>query len=180
MQAFEDTPARTPRPSEHARELHLVVAVAANGVIGRGNALPWHLPADLKHFRRITTGHAIVMGRRTWEAIGRPLPDRQNIVITRRADFRVPGADVVHTLDEAIARAHLPDPVYCIGGGEIFRDALPRASRLHVTEIGAHFDGDAFFPEIDRAVWRETSREAHDAGDGTPFEYAFVTYDRVA
>ena len=96
MQAFEDTPARTPRPSEPARELHLVVAVAANRVIGRGNALPWHLPADLKHFRRITTGHAIVMGRRTWDAISRPLPDRQNIVITRQADFRVPGADVVH------------------------------------------------------------------------------------
>ena len=180
MQAFEDTPARTPRPSEQARELHVVVAVAANGVIGRANELPWHLPADLKHFRRITTGHAIVMGRRTWEAIGRALPDRQNIVITRQADLRVPGANVVHSLDEAIACAQLPDPVYCIGGGEIFRDALPRASRLHVTEIGALFDGDAFFPTIDRTVWRETSREVHEAADGSSVGYAFVTYDRAA
>ena len=157
-----------------------MVAVASNGVIGRGNQLPWHLPADLKHFRRITTGHSIVMGRRTWEAIGRPLPDRQNIVISRRRGFHAEGAEVAHTLEEAIACARLPDPVFCIGGGEIFRDAMPRASRLHVTEIGASFEGDAFFPEIDRREWRETSRERHGSDHGVPFDYAFVTYDRVA
>lgn len=162
------------------RALEIVVAVAANGVIGRGSQLPWHLPADLRHFRRLTTGHSIIMGRRTWDAIGRPLPDRQSIVITRSRDFRAEGAEVAHTVDEAIARAYLPDPVYCIGGGEIFRDALPRASRLHVTEIDARFEGDAFFPEIDRAAWRETHRELHRSEADVPFDYAFVTYDRAA
>lgn len=179
MEAFEDTPARTPGPSTRGRKLELVVAVAANGVIGHGNRLPWHLPADLKHFRRLTTGHSIIMGRKTWDAIGRPLPDRQSIVITRRADFRAEGADIAHTLDEAIACARLPDPVYCIGGGEIFRDALARASRLHVTEIAADFEGDAFFPQIDQSQWRETSKELHRAHGEAPFDYAFVTYDRV-
>lgn len=162
------------------RELELVVAVAANGVIGARNQLPWKLPADLRHFRRLTTGHSVIMGRKTWDAIGRPLPDRQNIVITRLADFRAEGADVAHSLDAAIAVARLPDPVFCIGGGQIFGDAMPRASRMHVTEIAASFDGDAYFPAIDRAQWREISREVHHAEADVPFDYAFVTYDRVA
>src|SRR5207237_8617971 len=110
------------------------------------NELPWRLPADLRHFRRLTTGHAVLMGRKTWESIGRPLPDRQNIVITRREDWQATGAEVAHSLIDAMARVRLPDPVFCTGGGEIFREALPLATRMHVTEIAATFEGDAFFP----------------------------------
>ncbi len=156
------------------------MAVAANRVIGQHNRLPWHLPADLQRFRRITTGHSIVMGRKTWEAIGRPLPDRENIVVTRNAGFKAEGAVTSLSLHDAIARAGLPEPVFCIGGGEIFRDAMTIASRMHVTEIAAEFDGDAFFPEIDSRRWREACRETHTAGPDAAFSYAFVTYDRVA
>ncbi len=159
--------------------LEIVVAVAANGVIGNGNRLPWHLPADLKRFRVLTTGHAIVMGRRTWESIGRALPDRQSIVITRQRDYVALGADVAASLEAALRRVVRPDPVFCIGGNEIFRAALPLATRMHVTRIDATFEGDAFFPEYDQTEWRETAREAHPAGTDAPFAYAFVTYERV-
>jgi dihydrofolate reductase len=162
-----------------ARRLELVVAMDRNGAIGHRNALPWRLPADLKRFRLLTTGHSIVMGRRTWESIGRPLPDRQSIVLSRRADFVASGAQVARTLDEALALARLPDPVFCIGGAEIFALALPRASRIHVTRIDAEFPGDTFFPVWDTAQWRETARETHAPGDGVAFDYAFITYDRV-
>ena len=180
MQTVEDTPAESPRPSGGpGHDLELVVAVAANGVIGRDNALPWHLPADLRHFRNVTMGHAIVMGRRTWESIGRPLPGRQNIVITHRADLAPPGATVVHSLADALAAVTLPGPVYCIGGAGLFREALPLATRLHMTEIAQAFEGDVLLPPFDRAAWRETSRETHAAGTDAPFGFAFVTYDRV-
>ncbi len=180
MQALEDTPAPSIRPSGASTvALEIVVAIAANGVIGDRNGLPWRLPADLRHFRKLTTGHAVLMGRRTWDSIGRALPERQNIVITRRADFRPEGAEVAHSLDAAIALARLPPPLCCIGGGEIFRIALPRATRMHVTEIAADFPGDAFFPEFDRSLWRETARETHPAGADAAFAYAFVTYDRA-
>jgi dihydrofolate reductase len=181
MQAAEDTPARSAWPTRGpGGALELVVAVAANGVIGARNELPWRLPADLRHFRRLTTGHAVLMGRKTWDAIGRPLPDRQNIVITRRDDWQATGADVAHSVVDAIACVRLPDPVFCIGGGEIFREALPLATRMHVTEIAESFEGDAFFPAFDRSTWRATWREEHRDEDEAPFAYAFVTYDRVA
>lgn len=181
MQTFEDTPPGAPGPSAAAwRNLELVVAVAANGVIGRNNGLPWHLPPDLRHFRRLTTGHAIIMGRKTWEAIGRPLPERQNIVLTRRRDLHPTGAETAASLDDAMALVRLPPPVFCIGGAEIFRDTLARAHRLHVTHIAADFEGDTYFPPIDSRVWRETARDVHRAGIDAPFDYAFVTYDRAA
>ncbi len=159
--------------------MEIVVAIAANGVIGDRNGLPWRLPADLRHFRKLTTGHAVLMGRKTWESIGRPLPERQNIVITRSRDFRADGVEVAHSLDDAIALARLPAPLCCIGGGEIFRIALPRATRMYITEIAAAFPGDAHFPEYDRIAWRESARESHPAGIDAPFAYAFVTYDRA-
>ena len=180
MQTVEDTPAESPRPSDGPhRDLELVVAVAANGVIGHDNALPWHLPADLRHFRRLTTGHAIVMGRKTWESIGRPLPERQSIVITRNTDLAAPGATVVPSLDAALAAVTMPPPVFCIGGAGIFREALPRAARLHITEIAATFPGDVFLPPFDPRDWQETWRETHAAGTDAAFAFAFVTYDRV-
>jgi len=161
-------------------ELAIIAAVAANAVIGAGNRLPWRLPADLKRFRALTTGHAVIMGRKTWESIGRPLADRQNIVVTRNKDFRASGAEVASTLADALALVRLPAPAFCIGGGELYREALPHAGVIHLTEVGRDFDGDATFPEFDRGEWREVEREAHAglADDGLP--YAFVTYHRTS
>jgi len=156
--------------------LALIAAVARNGVIGDGNTLPWRLPADLRRFRALTTGHAVIMGRRTWESIGRALPDRQNIVVTRQPAYVADGALVQVSLDDALRAATLPAPVYCIGGGELYALALPRAATLHLTEIDREFAGDTRFPDFDRAAWRETAREEHRAPEG--FGYAFVTYER--
>jgi dihydrofolate reductase len=164
--------------SSSPSSLALIAAVAANGVIGRDNALPWRLPEDLKHFRRLTTGHRIVMGRKTFESIGRPLPERDNVVLTRDTAFAAPGCRVVSTLDEAVAGAS--GTVFCIGGAEIYRLALPQARWLHLTEIDRDFDGDAYFPAFDRREWRQESRETHrlDADDG--FTYHFAVYERAA
>jgi dihydrofolate reductase len=156
--------------------LALIAAVARNGVIGGGNALPWRLPADLRHFRTLTTGHTVIMGRKTWESIGRALPDRQNIVVTRQRGYAADGALVKASLDAALQAAALPEPVYCIGGGELYALALPRAATLHLTEIDREFEGDTRFPAFDRAAWREAARDEHRAPEG--FGYAFVTYER--
>jgi dihydrofolate reductase len=119
------------------------------------------------------------MGRKTWESIGRPLPDRQNIVVTRQASFAAMGADVASSLDEAIAQVRLPAPAFCIGGGKLYREALPRATTLYLTEIDRTFEGDATFPEFERSEWDEVDRETHaDAADGG-LSYAFVTYRRI-
>lgn len=172
--SLHGSPSGAPAP-----QLEIIAAVAANGVIGAGNRMPWHLPADLRRFRTLTTGHAVIMGRRTWESIGRALPHRQNIVVSRARGFRAEGAQAATSLDEALALVTLPAPAFCIGGGELYREALPRASALHLTEISARFEGDATFPAFDRALWRETARDAHppDMPGGIP--YAFVTYTRA-
>ena len=156
--------------------LALIAAVARNGVIGARNALPWRLPADLARFRALTTGHTIVMGRRTWESLGRPLPARQNIVVTRTPGYVAEGALVVGSLDAALAASTLPPPVFCIGGGELYRAALPRADALYLTEIDRGFDGDTTFPPFDRRAFRETARETHASDGPGGFRYAFVTY----
>jgi dihydrofolate reductase len=157
-------------------ELALIAAVARNGVIGANNALPWKLPADLAHFRALTTGHAVIMGRKTWQSLGRPLKDRQNIVVTREPAFRAEGAQVAASLRDALAVASLPPPVFCIGGGELYADALPLASAMHLTEIDRDFEGDVRFPAFDPRQWRVESREERVAEDG--MRYAFVTYER--
>ncbi len=159
--------------------LALIVAIAANGTIGAGGALPWRLPADLKRFREVTTGHAIVMGRRTWDSIGRALAGRQSIVVTRSPSFVAEGADVVHSLDDALAAARLPRPVFCIGGAELYAEALPRADLLLVTEIDRAIPGDTAFPPIDRSAWREIDREPHPADGPQHLPFAFVTYQRA-
>jgi len=158
--------------------LALIVAVASNGVIGRKGALPWRLSEDLRRFRSVTTGHAIIMGRRTWDSLGRPLANRQNIVVTRQSRWRADGATVASSIADALARVSRPPPVFCIGGGELFRAALPLAQTAHVTEIGRAYDGDATFPPLDPSLWRETSREAHVHEGDDAFPYAFVTYER--
>lgn len=160
-----------------APALAVIAAVARNGVIGAGNALPWRLPEDLKRFRALTTGHAVIMGRKTWDSIGRPLPQRQNIVVTRSVGWRAEGAETAHSLDEALARVALPAPAFCIGGGELYAAAVARADVLHITAIDQAFEGDARFPPIDPAHWREIAREPGTGAAG--FDYAFVTYERA-
>ncbi len=159
--------------------LALIVAVAANRVIGRDGRLPWRLPEDLRHFRALTTGHSIIMGRRTWASLGRALPARQNIVVTRQPTFAADGATVVRSLTDALAAVQLDEPAFCIGGGELYRTALPLARTAYVTEIDRAFDGDATFPALDPAHWREASREPHAPG-AEGLGYAFVTYERRA
>lgn len=158
--------------------LALVAAVASNGVIGRGGQLPWRLPDDLRHFRTLTTGHAVVMGRRTWDSLGRALPQRQNIVVSRQAGFQAEGAIVVASLADALNRVELPEPAFCIGGAELYRIALPIAQIAYITEIAHAFEGDATFARLDPARWDEVGREQHrrDAPDG--FDYDYVTYRR--
>lgn len=155
----------------------IIAAVAANGVIGSGGKLPWHLSADLRFFREQTMGHPVIMGRRTWEAIGKPLPGRRNIVVTRNAALRPQGTEVADSLATALARCAGESVVFVIGGGELYRAALPLADRLVLTEIHGKFDGDVRFPEFDRSQWKETGRVPRAADDGLRFD--FVRYERV-
>lgn len=161
-------------------QLELIAAVAANGVIGAENRLPWQLPEDLRRFRALTLGHAVIMGRKTWESLPRALAGRQNIVVTRQRDFAARDAEVAGSLDAALARVRLPPPVFCIGGGELYRAALPRATIVHLTEIARDFPGDTRFPVLPRDQWREAAREARPAASPGGFAYAFVTYERAA
>ena len=164
--------------------LAVIVAAAENGVIGRNNALPWHLSEDLQHFKRVTMGKPIVMGRKTFESIGRPLPGRTNIVITRREDYQAGGVRVVAGLDDALRLAEdvaLIDGVeelVVIGGAEIYAAALPRAQRLYLTEVHADVAGDAVLPAVDWSEWREISRERHAAVPPNPYDYSFVLLER--
>jgi len=166
--------------------LAIIVAAAENGVIGRNNGLPWHLPQDLRYFKQVTMGKPIVMGRKTFESIGRPLPGRSNIVISRNITFSAAGVRIVATLDEAIsladdiAQTDGAAEVVVIGGAEIYRLAMPRAQRLYLTEVHAIVEGDAMLPPIHWPDWREVSRERHAASAGNPFDYSFVVYERVS
>ena len=159
--------------------VELIAAVAANGVIGADNRLPWHLSEDLKRFRALTTGHAVIMGRKTWQSLPRALPHRQNIVVTRQARLEAAGAVVAHSFAAALARVELPPPVFCIGGGELYRAALPFATKIHLTEIARDFEGDARFPPLDRGEWRETAREDRPPAEPGGFSYAYVSYERT-
>ena len=160
-------------------DVALIAAVAANGVIGRNGTLPWRLPEDLRHFRALTTGHAVIMGRRTWQSLPRALPARQNIVVTRQADYAAAGATTASSLDDALSKVAYPAPAFVIGGGELYRAALPLARIAYVTEIAQAFDGDATFPELSAREWVETAREAHRANGESALSYAFVTYERI-
>lgn len=179
MQSADDTPGALPLPTSVAPALAIIAAVAANGVIGRENRLPWRLPEDLKRFRALTTGHAIIMGRTTWESLPHALPGRQNIVVTRRRDYAASGAEVTHSLDAALSRVRMPAPAFCIGGGQLYREAMSRAAVLHITEIERDFAGDTFFPSIDRGAWREIDRISGESAKEAELRYAFVTYRRV-
>ena len=156
----------------------MIAAVAANHVIGADNRLPWRIADDLRRFRALTMGHAVIMGRKTWESLPHPLPGRQNIVVTRRRGYTAAGAEIAGSFDEALALVRLPEPAFCIGGGELYRAALPRATMLHLTEIARSFEGDVKFPPIAVGDWRPTARETHRTEGPDGFAYAYVTYER--
>ncbi len=165
--------------------LVLVAAVAENGVIGRDNALPWRLPSDLKHFKALTVGRPIIMGRRTFESIGRPLPERLNIVVTRQPDLGFADCKTAYSLNEAemlaeaYARRHQGADICIIGGAQLYAAAIDRADRLEITEVHAAPEGDARFPPIDPAEWREVSRSGPEQGEKDDVAMTFVTYERV-
>ncbi|MCG9095644.1 dihydrofolate reductase [Laribacter hongkongensis] len=157
--------------------LALIAARARNGVIGLDNRMPWHLPEDLAYFKRVTLGKPVVMGRKTFESIGRPLPGRLNIVVTRNPGWQAAGVQVAHSLDAALALAAVaaPEEIMLIGGAELYRQALPQADVLYLTEIDAEFAGDAFFPEVDLARWR-IDREEAGQRDSDGLRWRFVRY----
>lgn len=157
-----DQPSRIPAAARP--RIALLVAMARNRVIGIQGRLPWHIPADLKRFKALTMGHHIVMGRKTWESIGRLLPGRTTVVVTRRKGYPVSGGLVVHSLEDALAAAAADDEIFIIGGGELYREALSYADRIYLTEVDADFEGDTWFPELDPGQWREASRETLAAG----------------
>jgi dihydrofolate reductase len=164
-------------------KVSLIVAVSQNNVIGRDNQLPWHLPEDLQYFKSVTMGKPILMGRKTFDSIGRPLPGRKNIVITRDSQWTAEGVEVVHSLDDAVVAgtkacaAADSDEIMVIGGAQIYRDCLPMADRLYLTRVKAEVDGDAFFPNIDENQWQKTAEKAAKTID--KFDYCFQVLERT-
>jgi dihydrofolate reductase len=160
--------------------ISIIVAVAGNGVIGTGNRLPWHLPDDLQRFKALSMGKPIVMGRRTFESIGKPLPGRTNIVVSRQPGLVIGGTIVTASLDAALAAAGAVPEVVVIGGAQIFRQVLPRTDVVHLTRVHARIAGDVLFPELDPGRWRETAVEHHAADERHQYAFTFVTLERVA
>ena len=157
--------------------IYLVAAVAANGIIGSNGRLPWHFPEELKHFKEVTLGHPIIMGRRTWESLKGPLPGRRNIVVTRTPGYQASGASVAASLQAALALCADAPKAMVIGGNQLFAESLPLAAGLELTEIRKDYPGDTWFPAFDRAQWREVKREARTAVDSTRFDY--VLYEKL-
>jgi dihydrofolate reductase len=162
--------------------ISILVAVAENGIIGRRGQLPWRLSDDLRRFKQLTTGHAIIMGRRTWESIGRALPGRRTVVVSRSLDFRpnVAGVETATGLDQAleIAEAAGDEEAFVVGGAELYRESLSRADRLYLTRVCAAVDGDTSFPNIEWKNWQLAESEDHDANEKNEYAYRFETYDR--
>jgi dihydrofolate reductase len=158
--------------------ISLIVAMARNRVIGVNNTLPWHLPADLKHFKALTMGHHMIMGRKTYESIGKPLPGRTSVVVTRNAGYSVPGIIVVNSLEAAIAACGNDEEIFVIGGAELYRQSIALADRIYLTEIDADIPGDAHFTELDHKLWQEAGRDSHAPDEKNRYSYHFVIYDR--
>ena len=156
----------------------IIAAVAQNGTIGDQNALLWHITEDMRFFRQTTSGHPVIMGRKTYESLGRPLPKRTNVVITRQP-ITIEGCTVVHSLEEAIALFAPEEEIFVIGGAQIYREALALADRLYLTHIEQDYAGDTAFPEWDRAAWRLISEERHERGEEYPHPFAFACYERA-
>lgn len=162
-------------------ELNIIVAVAENGVIGGENTLLWHISEDLRRFKQLTTGHPVIMGRKTYLSIGRPLPNRRNIIISRQADLQIDGCEVFNSLEAAIAacREAGAEQAFVIGGGEIYRKSLPLADRIHYTRVCHAYEGDTTFPEIDPTQWKLVSAERFEHGEKYQYPYVFEIYERV-
>jgi len=159
--------------------ISLLVAMARNRVIGANGAIPWHLPDELKLFKKLTMGHHMIMGRKTWESIGKPLPGRTSVVVTRQKGYVAPGAIVAHSLDAAIAAAGGDGEIFVIGGSEIFAAALPRAGRLYLTTVDATPEGDTYMPEFHPGEWRLASSHSHETDDRHPYAYRHAVYERI-
>lgn len=176
------TPTLTSRPPSRFDRpwvLSLIAAVSDNGVIGLDNDLPWHLPADLKRFKSLTTGHHMIMGRRTWDSIGRrPLPGRPTIVVTRDRSYSAVPAQVAHSISQALDLVGDDDEVFIAGGEAIYRLALPVADRIHLTRVHADFDGDTRFPDIEEAEWQVVLEEQHEQDEKNRYAYTFLVYER--
>lgn len=160
--------------------LSIIVAVADNGVIGSGNQLPWRLPDDLKRFKALSLGKPIVMGRKTFDSIGRPLPGRLNVVISRQPGLEIPGCTVVTSIDEAIAAAQPAPEIVIVGGADIYRQVLPQVQVIHLTRVHANVDGDVLFPKLEEQEWREVAKEYHPADQRHAHAFTFSTLERVA
>jgi dihydrofolate reductase len=155
-----------------------IAAMSENHVIGKDNQLLWHMPNDLKHFKNTTSGHTVIMGRKTFDSVGKPLPKRRNIIITRQS-ITIEGCEVVNSIEAALALCKDEDEVFIVGGAEIYKQSLHLTDRIYLTIIHHHFGGDSFFPELSKNEWKEVSYENHPADDKNAFRYSFVIYDRL-
>ncbi len=160
-------------------QLSIIVAASENNVIGRDNALIWHLSSDLKHFKALTTGHAVLMGRKTFESIGRALPNRRNIVISRNPLFVAKGCETAASVEEALALAAGEEEVFVIGGGRIYNELWGRADRLYLTRVHTEAEGDTFIPAVDERQWQEVGRQDFKAGEKDDYDYSFIDYRRI-
>jgi dihydrofolate reductase len=155
----------------------IIVAIAKNNAIGKDNKLLWYLPNDLKHFKDVTSGHTVIMGRKTFDSVGKPLPRRRNIVVTRQ-HISIEGCEVVESIEAALALCAGDDEVFIIGGAEIYRQSIHLTDRIYLTQIDQDFDGDTFFPDLDPAEWKETKRENFEPDDKNKLKYSFITLQR--
>jgi len=158
--------------------ISFIAAMGKNRVIGKDNSLPWKLPADMRHFHDLTLGKPIIMGRKTYESIGKPLPNRTNIIITRDQNYNAEGCIVVHSIDEALKASEGNEEVMVIGGAQIYKEILPKANKMYLTIIDADFEGDAFFPEYNIEEWEETAYEEHERDAENQYDYRFLTMER--
>jgi dihydrofolate reductase len=156
----------------------MVVAIGENNAIGKNNELLWYLPKDLRHFKTITSGHTVIMGRKTFESVGKPLPKRRNIIITRNTEFAVEGAEVVHTIEDALELCKADEEVFIIGGAEIYKMAMQHTDKIYLTVVHENFEADAFFPEIDWNLWTETAAEKHLPDEKNNLSFTFSTLER--
>lgn len=158
--------------------ISIVVAISENRAIGKDNKLLWYLPNDLKHFKAITSGHTVIMGRKTYESVGKPLPNRRNIIITRQ-DIKIEGCEVVNSIKAALELCRTEREVFIVGGAEIYKQSLHLTDRIYLTVVHQQFEGDSFFPEIKKTDWLQASREDHQPDDKNSLPYSFITYERV-
>jgi len=158
--------------------ISIIVAAAQNNAIGYKNQLLWHMPADLKFFKQTTIGHTVIMGRKTFESVGKPLPNRRNIIITTQKNYEVQGAEVVHSLEQALALCSSKEEHFIVGGAEIYREALEKTDRIYFTLIYSEFEADAFFPPILQEFWQLTSESFHEADERNQFDYNFMIYEK--